>query len=111
LVGFCDVDWVGEVDSRQSTKCYTFLLGSGAINWSSKHQPTIAMSSMEAKYKATTEATKDAIWIRQLLQDVGQVQLALTILNCDNKQSCIAHSYDQVSCLYKIYRNSISSQM
>jgi hypothetical protein len=39
----------------------------GLINWSNKHQPTIALSSMEVKYKATTKATKDAIWIKRLL--------------------------------------------
>ncbi len=94
MVGICDVDWVGEMDSLKCTTSYTFLLGSGAINWSSKHQPTITLPSTKVKHKATIEATKDAIWIKQLLQDIGQVQLAPTIFNCDHNQSCIALSHD-----------------
>jgi hypothetical protein len=82
------------MDSLKCTTSYTFLLGSGAINWSSKHQPTITLPSTKVKHKATIEATKDAIWIKQLLQDIGQVQLAPTIFNCDHNQSCIALSHD-----------------
>jgi len=67
LVGFCDVDWAREVDSQKNTTSYKFLLGSGAINWSNKRQPTITLYSIEVKYKATTNATKDAIWIKQIL--------------------------------------------
>jgi hypothetical protein len=56
-----------EVDSQKNITSYKFLLGSGAINWSSKDQPMIALSSTKVKYKATTKVIKDVIWIRQLL--------------------------------------------
>jgi hypothetical protein len=49
---------------------------------------------MEAKYKTTIEATKDVISIKKFLQDIGQVQLAPTIFNCDHNQSCIALYHD-----------------
>ncbi len=94
MVGFCDVDWAREVNSQKNIIGYTFLLGSGAIDWNNKHQPTIALSSMEVKYKATIEATKDAIWIKKLLKDIGQVQLAPTIFNGDHNQSCITIFHD-----------------
>jgi hypothetical protein len=59
---------------KKSIIGYTFLLRSGAIDWNNKRQPTIALSCTEVKYKATIEATKDAIWIKKLLKDIGQVQ-------------------------------------
>jgi hypothetical protein len=54
---------------------------------------------MEVEYKATIEVAKDIIWIKQLLQNIGQVQLAPKIFNCDN-QSCIAlyHAHKFHSC-------------
>ncbi|GMJ02350.1 cysteine-rich RLK (RECEPTOR-like protein kinase) 8 [Hibiscus trionum] len=36
LVGFTDSDYVGDQDDRKSNLCYAFMLGSGAISWSSK---------------------------------------------------------------------------
>ncbi len=53
------------------------------------------MSSIKVEYKATIEATKDAIWIRQFLQDIKQVQIVATIFNCDN-QSCKTLFHDHI---------------
>lgn len=33
LMGFCDLDWVGDVDSRRLVISYCFTLGSGGIFW------------------------------------------------------------------------------
>ena len=41
-----------------------------AISWSSKKQPSIALSSTEGEYMAISHATKEAIWIQELLQDI-----------------------------------------
>ncbi len=58
LVGYCDVDWAGDLEDRRSTIGFVFMMGGGAISWSSKQQPTIALSTTEAKYMASTQATK-----------------------------------------------------
>ena len=34
------------------------LLGQGAISWNYKKQPTVALSTTEAEYMASTNATK-----------------------------------------------------
>eukprot|EP00250_Pteridium_aquilinum_P026965 c33920_g1_i1 orf=1-459(-) len=62
LRGWTDSDWVGDIDSR-STTGYCFILGSGAISWSYKKQPTIALSFMEAEYRAACSGTCEAIWL------------------------------------------------
>ena len=36
LVGYCDVDYAGDHDTRRSTTGYVFKLGSGTISWCSK---------------------------------------------------------------------------
>jgi hypothetical protein len=43
-----DVHWVGNVSDRRLTSGFMFSFGSGAINWSSKKQSIVALSSMEA---------------------------------------------------------------
>jgi hypothetical protein len=45
LIGYTDADWGGDMDTRRSTSGYLFNIGSGAISWSSKRQPTVALSS------------------------------------------------------------------
>jgi len=55
---------IGPVTSkdRKSTIGFVFMMGGGAISWSSKRQPIIALSTTEAEYMASTQATKEAIW-------------------------------------------------
>ena len=65
-----------------------FLCCSGAISWNSKKQPTVALSTTEAEYMAACKATKEAIWLRKLLTDLGYSQNSPTTIFQDN-QSCI----------------------
>lgn len=85
LVGFCDADWAGDATDRRSTSGYVFMLGDGAISWNSKKQPTIALSTTEAEYMAISQSTREALWLRQLLSDVGLEQERSTPLMCDNQ--------------------------
>jgi hypothetical protein len=87
LMGYTDADWAGDLTTQHSTSGYIFNLGSGAISWSSKQQPTVALSSCEAEYMGETQATKEAIWLRQLLGELlGQgEQLTATVIFGDNQ--------------------------
>ena len=69
LSGFCDSDYAADIDTRKSTTGYVFTLNGGAITWSSKRQPTVAASTVEAEYMSAASATKEALWLRKLLAD------------------------------------------
>ena len=56
LEGYTDTDWAGYKSDRRSTSRFVFSLGSGAISWSSKNEPTVALKSTEAEYRGTTVA-------------------------------------------------------
>ena len=56
VVGYCDADYEGDIDTRRSTTGYTFLFCRSAISWNSKKQPTIALSTAKAEYMAATYA-------------------------------------------------------
>ncbi|GAA5913711.1 hypothetical protein JCM6882_002323 [Rhodosporidiobolus microsporus] len=74
LVGFeaySDSDWGACVDTARSTMGYAFLLASGAVAWSSKLQPRVAASSTEAEYLGLSHASKEAIFLSQLLGELG----------------------------------------
>eukprot|EP00253_Pinus_taeda_P033577 PITA_33577 len=85
LVGFTDSDWVGDPDDRKSTAGHVFTLGSGPIAWACKRQCAISLSSAEAEYCGAVEASKEALWLRQILLEFGFQQQHLTTLWCDNQ--------------------------
>jgi hypothetical protein len=58
---------------------YVFMFGSGAISWSSKHQPTVSTSTCKAEYVASCHATKEALWLRKLVELLGFPQEATHI--------------------------------
>eukprot|EP00253_Pinus_taeda_P025876 PITA_25876 len=84
LVGFTDSDWAGDPDDRKSTAGYVFTLGSGPITWACKKQAAISLSSAEAEYRGAVEASKEALWLRQILSEFGFEQQHPTTLWCDN---------------------------
>eukprot|EP00253_Pinus_taeda_P023838 PITA_23838 len=95
LVGFTDSDWAGDPDDRKSTAVYVFTLGSGPITWACKKQAAISLSSAEAEYRGAVEASKEALWLRQILSELGFEQQHPTTLWCDN-QSAIQLCKDPV---------------
>ena len=94
LVGYCDADLAG-AKGRRSTGGYVFKLGKGAITWSAKLQPTVATSTAESEYMAAAAATKEALWLRHLLYDLGVVVGAVP-LRSDNS-ACVAMLESPVS--------------
>jgi hypothetical protein len=87
--GFSDADWAGDIDSCKSTSGYVFMIASAAVTWSSKAQVTPALSSTEAEYISSTRAAQEAIWLRNILTDLGLKLDQPTTIWCDN-QSAIA---------------------
>ncbi|XP_057838310.1 secreted RxLR effector protein 161-like [Cryptomeria japonica] len=45
LTGYCDADWLGDIDSKRSTLGFCFILSGGIVSWASKKQPTVSLSS------------------------------------------------------------------
>ena len=64
---------------------FVFLLSGSPISWSSKKQATVALSSMEAEYMAVSHATREAVWLRNLLHELGLLLEQPTLINVDNQ--------------------------
>jgi len=87
--GYTDVDWVGNVSDKRSTSGFMFSFGSGVISWSSKKQPTVALSSTEAEYRGATIVTCEVVWLEKVLLDLGQLVDASVVIHCDNISSIL----------------------
>ena len=68
--GYCDADWAGSPNDRRSISGYVFMIGTKTISWSSKKQPTVALSSTEAEYRSLANATCEVMWLKKLLGDL-----------------------------------------
>jgi hypothetical protein len=86
LDGYCDADYAGDLDTRRSTTGYVFTLNGGVISWSSKKQPTVAVSTTEAEYMAAAAAVKEGLWLRKLLTSLG-LKGDVIHINCDNQSA------------------------
>jgi hypothetical protein len=86
LEGFTDSDWAGDLDNRRSTSAYVMLVGKGAVSWKSKRQESVALSSTEAEFMASTAACKEVMWMKDFLGELGFQQGTVRMFS-DNQSS------------------------
>ena len=60
LTGYADADG-SMAEDRQAVSGYAFLIDSGAVSWSSKHQEIVSLSTTESEYVAATHTAKEAL--------------------------------------------------
>ncbi|KAL1218311.1 Retrovirus-related Pol polyprotein from transposon TNT 1-94 [Cardamine amara subsp. amara] len=87
LVGYVDSDYAGDEDDRRSTSGYTFMIGNGAVSWASKKQSIVTLSTTEAEFVAAANGACQAMWLRNILTEVGFDQGSGTTLFCDNSST------------------------
>ncbi|GAA5829280.1 hypothetical protein JCM3770_004618 [Rhodotorula araucariae] len=90
LVGFkaySNLAWGACVDTVRSTMGYAFVLASGAVSWLSKLQPRVTASSTEAEYLSLSHASKEAVFLRQLLDEFGHNAPGPATLLGDNQDA------------------------
>ena len=63
LVGYLDANFAGDLDDRHLTSGYVFFMSQGLVSWSSKKQPIVTLSTVEAEHVALSSATQEATWI------------------------------------------------
>ena len=84
---YSDSDWGSDKDTRLSTSGVLIMMAGGPVNWISKLQPIVTVSSMEAEYLAYFFAIQDVVWIRQLLEDIDLEHARNTKVFIDNQSA------------------------
>ncbi|GJY70379.1 hypothetical protein Tco_0474082 [Tanacetum coccineum] len=61
----------------------------GAVTWKSSKQDTVADTTCESEYIAAFEASKEAIWMKNFIGDLGVVPIVQDPIEifCDNKSA------------------------
>ncbi|XP_076930795.1 uncharacterized protein LOC143595730 [Bidens hawaiensis] len=86
LRGYSDADLGGCKKTFKSTTGYVFTVGGTAVCWMSRLQKSVALSTTEAEYMAAAEASKELVWLRTFLEELGKKQ-AEFFLYCDNESA------------------------
>ena len=72
---------------------YVFLMFGGAVSWSSRLQPTVAVSTVEAEYLSAAQAVKEALWFRKLGGDLG-LDFGTVRSHCNNQGAILQEVQD-----------------
>jgi hypothetical protein len=84
LMGYTDSNWCGDTEDRKSIAGYMFYYGEAPISWCSKKEPVVALSSCEAEYIAASLSTCQAIWLKNLVEEISQEKCDSITLKVDN---------------------------
>ena len=87
LVAYTDADYAGDLNDRKSRSGSLLFLKNGRVLWLSRKQPCTATSTTESEYVAASLTSKEVVWARRLLHDLGFPQSKPTSLFSDNQSA------------------------
>ena len=83
LVGYSDASYGNSYESR-SMSGYALMLSGSLVSWYARTQPVVALSTAEGEYIAFTDITKEQVWMKLFMSELGYAQGSVTILE-DNQ--------------------------
>jgi hypothetical protein len=95
IAGYSDASYA-ENDDRTSTCGYVFMMNGGAISWKSTKQKIVTLSSMESEYVALTDAAKEGLFLKQLINEQQPNNNDKPILIYEDNQSAIKTSQNRI---------------
>ena len=110
LVGFSDADYAADKTDRKSTLGQVFMFAGGPISWASRKQKSVATSTTEAEYMALSECSRQAIWLAQLLKELGHPEhinesLQVDLRSLKTGQTCVELRGDNMGSI-KLVKNA-----
>lgn len=84
LIAYSDSEYGGDKDTRISVYGYKVYMNNALISWKSKSGKSVTLSSTEAEYFACSEATKELMFVKNLLETMGIKIKKPMIVKMDN---------------------------
>ncbi|KAK4397587.1 Retrovirus-related Pol polyprotein from transposon TNT 1-94 [Sesamum angolense] len=86
LEGFSDASFQSDDDDAKSQSGFIFKLYGGVVAWKSSKQDTTTNSTKEAEYIVVLEAAKEAVWMKNYIEELGLVPSIAkpVVIVCDN---------------------------
>lgn len=81
LHGFVDADWASNLLDRHSFTGYAFIYASSPISWETRKQRTAALSTTDAELMGISDATREAIFLKNLMKSIGLQLDSITLWN------------------------------
>ena len=82
---YSDSNFASGSPKFKSTSGGVMCLASGPVIWIARKQSVVAMSTTEAEYIAASTMSREIIWVRMFLQEIGYPCIEPTILRVDNR--------------------------
>jgi hypothetical protein len=82
LMAYTDSDWAADKIWHWSVTGYFFKLADSIISWCSHAQKTVALSLTEAEYMALSNCSRQAVWIKTMIEELGIV-FKIVPIYCD----------------------------
>ncbi|XP_047268535.1 uncharacterized protein LOC124898714 [Capsicum annuum] len=89
LTAYADSGWAACPLSRRSVTGYYIFFGGCPVSWKNKKQPTIALSSAEAEYRALRKVVAEVIWLTRLFADMGLTISSPVPIFCDSQAALL----------------------
>ncbi|CAI7838873.1 unnamed protein product [Closterium sp. NIES-53] len=88
LSGYVDADHASDTSDRRSRTGYVFRLEPiGPVSWNSSKQEHVSLSLAEAEFIAACAATREGLYLHELLDEAKFVKPNQFTLQCDNQSA------------------------
>ncbi|KAL0430689.1 UNVERIFIED_CONTAM: Retrovirus-related Pol polyprotein from transposon TNT 1-94 [Sesamum radiatum] len=117
LSAIADASFQLDDDNAKSQSGFVFKFNGGVVAWKSSKQDTTADSTMEPEYMAASEVAKEAVWMKNYIQELGVVPSIAesVVIFCNNNgaiaqaQKPISHHHSKHICKrYHLLRETVS---
>ena len=72
IEAYSDSDYAGDRDNRRSVSGYLIMVNGCVVSWRSRGQRSVTLSSSEAEYVAASETVTEMLYIKQILEGMGE---------------------------------------
>jgi hypothetical protein len=87
LTAYSDAYWENCVDERKSTSGGELFLGDSLVEWLSKKQSSISLSTTKVEYITAATCCTQVLWMIQTLADLEVKYVSSIPIHCDNTNS------------------------
>lgn len=71
ILAYSDADLGGDITTGRSTTGVIVIYSGGPVSWTSQRQTSVACSTTEAELVAASEATREIVWLRSLIESLS----------------------------------------
>ena len=87
FVTYSDADLSGNPDNLRSTGGFAICMGGGTVQWGSRLQPHVSLSSTESEYTIASKVACEVMWMRYFFEEIGYDMTRPSPLLVDNQSA------------------------